>query len=89
MDDERQYCTLGQCKYVSGPTGPIDKNLRRRRVCTNEVACEVRESRGVEYVEVRDGSWEAELWEEDMTGEEKRKLGETCRGGIEGDGMEL
>lgn len=40
-----QYCILEhQCKYVSGPTGPVDKNLGRSVICQKEADCTVETS---------------------------------------------
>jgi len=43
--DPEQNCDLevitGDCKFVSGPTGPYDKNLGRTAVCENESNCPI------------------------------------------------
>ncbi|KAL1851688.1 hypothetical protein VTK73DRAFT_9379 [Phialemonium thermophilum] len=31
-----QYCISSECHYVSGPTGPVAKNLGRKTVCQND-----------------------------------------------------
>ena len=36
LGDWRQYRFAGEYHYSSGPSGPKDKNLKRRRVCQNE-----------------------------------------------------
>jgi hypothetical protein len=45
-DDESQFCFLGidaLCEYTNGPTGPIDKQLQREKVCPdNGIPCIVR-----------------------------------------------
>ncbi|GJE85188.1 Vps62-like protein [Phanerochaete sordida] len=42
---EGQYCvTSDECKYVSGPTGPIAKNLGRTAVCQDESSCTIQTS---------------------------------------------
>lgn len=43
-DDPRQYCVFDiSCHYVSGPTGPVQKNLGRNEVCQAEDDCEILE----------------------------------------------
>ncbi|KAI9736948.1 MAG: Vacuolar protein sorting-associated protein 62 [Cirrosporium novae-zelandiae] len=47
--DSRQICIelgdiLDECKYVSGPTGPVKKNLARTKMCTDESDCDVASS---------------------------------------------
>lgn len=34
--DSRQNCLFGECHYVSGPTGPLAKNLERTSVCQKD-----------------------------------------------------
>jgi hypothetical protein len=45
-DDKSQSCFLkidALCKYTNGPTGPIDKQLQREKVCPdNGIPCIVR-----------------------------------------------
>ncbi|KAI1821435.1 hypothetical protein F4861DRAFT_541986 [Xylaria intraflava] len=36
-----QYCIFGECRYTSGPTGPLDKNLGRTTVCQNDDSCTI------------------------------------------------
>ncbi len=36
-----QYCIFGECKYTSGPTGPVTKNLGRTAMCENESDCTI------------------------------------------------
>jgi hypothetical protein len=36
-----QFCLFGECHYVGGPTGPVDKNLGRTAVCQTESGCEI------------------------------------------------
>jgi hypothetical protein len=36
-----QYCIFGECHYVSGPTGPVAKNLGRNAMCQNENSCSI------------------------------------------------
>ncbi|RWA10265.1 hypothetical protein EKO27_g4816 [Xylaria grammica] len=36
-----QYCIFGQCRYVSGPTGPVAKNLGRSTVCQKDDSCTI------------------------------------------------
>ncbi|KAL1982870.1 hypothetical protein VTN96DRAFT_798 [Rasamsonia emersonii] len=43
--DPRQYCILDiECAFVSGPTGPIAKNLGRTAVCQKEDDCKIEDS---------------------------------------------
>lgn len=43
--DPRQYCILDiECAFVSGPTGPLAKNLGRTAVCQNESDCKIQDS---------------------------------------------
>ncbi|RDW87309.1 hypothetical protein BP5796_03003 [Coleophoma crateriformis] len=40
-----QYCVFGECHYVSGPTGPLSKNLWRVTVCEDQSkACDIQTS---------------------------------------------
>jgi hypothetical protein len=50
MDDPRQYRFAGELHYVSGPTGPKDKNLGRSHICQgrDEDGCVIREDLGAE-----------------------------------------
>ncbi|KAI0146291.1 hypothetical protein GGR57DRAFT_291769 [Xylariaceae sp. FL1272] len=34
-----QYCVFSECHYVSGPTGPVAKNLGRQAMCQAEEGC--------------------------------------------------
>lgn len=36
-----QECLASECKYVTGPTGPVAKNLGRTAVCKNEDGCTI------------------------------------------------
>jgi len=40
-----QYCIFGECHWVDGPTGPVDKNLGRNAVCQTESGCTILSSR--------------------------------------------
>ena len=46
--DPRQNCDFesitGECHYVSGPTGPFEKNLQRTTVCENDSSCTISSS---------------------------------------------
>ncbi|KAI9740279.1 MAG: Vacuolar protein sorting-associated protein 62 [Cirrosporium novae-zelandiae] len=42
--DSRQSCLVGECHYVSGPTGPFNKNLGRTAVCEDEDDCTIESS---------------------------------------------
>lgn len=42
MNDSRQYGFAGQYHYVSGPLGPIYKNLWRQEVCQGRGKCSIR-----------------------------------------------
>jgi hypothetical protein len=39
--DSRQFCIFGECKYTSGPTGPVAKNLGRTAMCQDENECTI------------------------------------------------
>ena len=39
-----QYCIFGECRYTSGPTGPVAKNLGRTAVCEDESDCTIKTS---------------------------------------------
>lgn len=47
--DPRQECLAvrgsSECRYVSGPTGPITKNLNREAVCEDEENCVIKGAR--------------------------------------------
>ena len=47
-EDERQYQVVGQYHWVSGPTGPKDKNLDRVGVCQTPEACDISPNRFVD-----------------------------------------
>ncbi|KAI0206783.1 hypothetical protein F4808DRAFT_7176 [Astrocystis sublimbata] len=36
-----QYCIFSECHFVSGPTGPVAKNLGRTTVCQNDDKCTI------------------------------------------------
>jgi hypothetical protein len=36
-----QYCLFGECRYTSGPTGPVAKNLARTTVCQDDSSCTI------------------------------------------------
>ncbi|KAI1262678.1 hypothetical protein F5Y18DRAFT_149506 [Xylariaceae sp. FL1019] len=36
-----QYCIFDECHYVTGPTGPVAKNLGRNAMCQAEDGCEI------------------------------------------------
>ncbi|TKX21692.1 hypothetical protein C1H76_6188 [Elsinoe australis] len=60
LSDERQYRFAGQYHYVSGPLGPVYKNLARREVCQSRGRCRIR------YWLPPDGEvkvWEGGDWE--------------------------
>ncbi|ROV95973.1 hypothetical protein VMCG_07972 [Cytospora schulzeri] len=38
---EAQYCLFDECKYMSGPTGPVAKNLGRETMCQHEDDCTI------------------------------------------------
>ncbi|KAF4554677.1 VPS62-like protein 2 [Elsinoe fawcettii] len=42
LSDERQYKFAGQYHYVSGPLGPIYKNLARKEVCQGRGRCRIK-----------------------------------------------
>ena len=43
LDDIKtgQYCLSTECRYTSGPTGPVDKNLGRKTMCQNDNDCTI------------------------------------------------
>lgn len=38
---DAQYCLFDECKYTSGPTGPVAKNLGRATMCQDEDDCTI------------------------------------------------
>lgn len=36
-----QYCLFGECLFMSGPTGPVTKNLGRAAMCEDEDGCKI------------------------------------------------
>ncbi|KAJ5259614.1 hypothetical protein N7478_012595 [Penicillium angulare] len=36
-----QYCLSTECRYTSGPTGPVDKNLGRTTMCQSDDDCTI------------------------------------------------
>lgn len=76
LSDERQYRFAGQYHYVSGPLGPVYKNLGRREVCQSRGRCRIRYWLPPEgEVKVWEGGdWEGEDGEEWNEGLEDLEL---------------
>jgi hypothetical protein len=58
-NDSRQYRFYTEWRYVSGPTGPLDKNLGREKICQGPV-CNIRiaaEDHLPRIVEFVEGEW--------------------------------
>lgn len=41
IGQDAQYCLFDECKYTSGPTGPVTKNLGRTSMCQDEDKCTI------------------------------------------------
>jgi hypothetical protein len=71
LDDPRQYRFAGELHYVSGPTGPQDKNLGRHGPCEghDENGCMITENVDEFDKTPRVISWEEwERWKKRMRG---------------------
>lgn len=55
LTDRRQYTFAGQYHYVSGPIGPIFKNLGRKKICQGHGECKIKHWLGGEIARIWPG----------------------------------
>ncbi|KAF9020305.1 hypothetical protein BDZ89DRAFT_958469 [Hymenopellis radicata] len=61
--DDRQYGIFGQYHYVSGPTGPLAKNLNRTTVCGND-DCDIQTSTSFAAAKAVEGESDGVVYDE-------------------------